>query len=125
MTGARDGAATKKASGVFELAVEVAADPAEEEKGEGKGGSGGGDGEGFGFPAVVEAVVEDDEQHSEDADEPDKSADGHYDIHEGSAFVLAGESGGSMGESGHFRGAQLWKKIWLWRGGVNKERAEI
>lgn len=104
-TDAGDGDATGggvwRRSGIAELAVEVPAHPAEEENGCGYEGDGHGRSEDFGFPTVVEQMVGQDEDHRQQADEAHQNGDRHDDMAKGRAFALAGESLGSVGESGH------------------------
>ena len=57
---ATNAAGTELRSGIFQLAVEVTADPAKQENDEGEGGGAGCGGESGGFPALVEMMVESD-----------------------------------------------------------------
>lgn len=88
-------------SGIVDLAVEVAAHPAEEDERDGDQGNGDGHGEGFGFPTVVEEMVEEDEGHPEQADEADQGAERHQNGTKNRAFALAGKPLGTVGEPGH------------------------
>ena len=51
-------------SGIFQLPVEMAAHPPEKKEDKGKGGSSGRGSEGGGLPALVEMMVERNEDHA-------------------------------------------------------------
>ncbi len=105
---------------MLELAVEVTAHPAVEKKDKGQNGGGERSGERGGFPAVVEMVVETDEDQTKQPDEADQSAEGHDKLAECLAFALASKSGRSVGESGHVRGAEGAEKVRARSAGVNR-----
>ena len=104
-TDAVDGDATGggvlRRSRIAELAVEMAAHPAEEENGCGYEGDDHGRSEDFGFPTVVEQMVGQDKAQRQQADEAHQNGERHDDMAKDRAFALAGESLGSMRESGH------------------------
>ncbi len=96
-------------SGVFELAIEVAARPAEKKKNHGKEGGTHGHDKGFSFPTLVDQVIEENEAEDEQTNEADEHAEWHEHGSEDGAFALAGKPFGTMGESGH--GAEFPKKM--------------
>ena len=95
-------------SGIFELAIEVAARPAEKKKNHGKEGGTHGHDKGFSFPTLVDQVIEENEAEDEQTNEADEHPKRHEHGSEDGAFALAGKPFGTMGESGH--GAGIPKK---------------
>ena len=109
-----DGAVTRGRargrSGIFQLAVEVTARPAKQEKDEGESGGAGRCGEGGGLPALIEVIVEADQDHANEPDEPDQRAARHNELAECFTLALARETGHPVGESGHVRGEKRCEK---------------
>jgi hypothetical protein len=91
-------------SGIFELAIEVAARPAEKKKNHGKEGGTRGHDKSFSFPTLVDQVIEENEAEDEQTNEADEHPKRHEHGSEDGAFALAGKPFGTMGESGHGAG---------------------
>ena len=91
-------------SGIFELAIEVAARPAEKKKNHGKEGGTHGHDKSFSFPTLVDQVIEENEAEDEQTNEADEHPKRHEHGSEDGAFALAGKPFGTMGESGHGAG---------------------
>ena len=88
-------------SAILELAVEVAARPAEKKKNHGKEGGTHGHDKGFSFPTLVDQVIKENEAEDEQTNEADEHPKRHEHGSEDGAFALAGKPFGTMGESGH------------------------
>jgi hypothetical protein len=56
---------------------------------------------------LIEMMVESDEHHTEQSDEAEKRAQRHEKLAKRFALALASETGRSMRESGHVRGAEV------------------
>ena len=79
-------------SGIFQLPVEMAAHPPEKKEDKGKGGSSGRDSEGGGLPALVEMMVERNEDHAEESDKADQGAERHDELAKCLTLTLPRES---------------------------------
>jgi hypothetical protein len=88
-------------SGMFELAIEVAARPAEKKKNHGEEAGTHGHDKGFSFPTLLDQVIEENEAEDEQTNEADEHAEWHEHGLEDGAFALAGKPFGTRGKSGH------------------------
>ena len=83
-------------SGIFQLAVEMTANPAEKKEDKRKRGSTGRGSEGGGFPALVEMMVECDEDHAKETNEADQGAERHDELAKCLTLTLPRESNHAM-----------------------------